>query len=403
MGAWIAEQLTLKGGGQPSERAVQQAVARCKEADWYPGKDHAKSTGRPVIYTDSVKNDLAGVAMSLKRQLIRPTPQEVRAKRPRRCLNPETGQPASNDTIYRIFKTRCYDESEDDPSVYLPTLSKDYLPSGMRPRRCTMAQHTTDAFSACSWSHSLAFDPCSSLLPKTLARSEEQKIAAMGQSRFMSRKSRGKHNNLRAPATAKSQSGGDVLQIYWTPILAKGKVRIYLCDPEAAKRDQTLPAKLNESAELSKFIRNVLPGELKRMQQEHGWSSLPRTVIHDKASYMVNHKAEVLNANFDAALTDAGLKSWADGGTRWMAPRFGDVYPHETCISHIRRLLDHKFVRTDPKESFIQFRNRMAKVEAYLNSDDCAAREDGGLWALCQEMKDRCKAVLARKGDRLPK
>ena len=85
-----------------------------------------------------------------------------------------------------------------------------------------------------------------------------------------------------------------------------------------------------------------------------------------------------------------------------MAPRFGDVYPHETCISHIRRLLDHKFVRTDPKESFIQFRHKMAKVEAYLNSDDYTMREDGDLWALCQDMKDRCKAVLARKGDRLP-
>ena len=79
----------------------------------------------------------------------------------------------------------------------------------------------------------------------------------------MSKQSRGKDVNLRAPATTKSQGGNDVLQIYWTPILAKGKVRIYVCDPEAAERDRTLPAKLNGSLELSKFSKLILPRELR--------------------------------------------------------------------------------------------------------------------------------------------
>ena len=284
----------------------------------------------------------------------------------------------SKHTFYRIFVARCYDENEDDPWIYLPTLSKDYLPSNMKPRRMTMAQHILDTFAAGMSQHFVSIDPCSSLLPRTLAKSEEQKVAAMGKNRFMSKQSRGKDVNLRAPATAKSQGGNDVLQIYWTPILAKGKVRIYVCDPEAAERDRTLLAKLNDSLELSKFIKLILPRELKEMQCQHGWSSLPRIVVHDKATYMVNHRAESLQSTFASALQSAGLRSWAGESTRWMAGRFGDVYPHETCISHIRRLLESRYCSHGPGETFRQFRNCMAKVEAHLNSDEFAAEEGGG-------------------------
>ena len=35
---YIAKQLTLKGGGQPSSRSVRKAIARCQEPSWYPGK-----------------------------------------------------------------------------------------------------------------------------------------------------------------------------------------------------------------------------------------------------------------------------------------------------------------------------------------------------------------------------
>ena len=157
----------------------------------------------------------------------------------------------SKDTIYKIFVSRCYDESEDDPWVYMPTLAKDYLPTGMKPRRKTMAEFIIENFSGGMWQHQVSIDPCSSLLPRTTARSEEQQIAAMGSSRFMSAKSRLKDFNLRAPATARSQGGNDVLQVFWTPILTRGKVRIWVSDPAAAERDRSLPSKLNDSASLS--------------------------------------------------------------------------------------------------------------------------------------------------------
>ena len=171
----------------------------------------------------------------------------------------------------------------------------------------------------------------------------------------------------------------------------------------AAERNPLLPAKLNDSEELAKFVKNVLPQELESMQEEWKWSTIPRTVVHDKASYMVNSKAEQVNTKFEAALKSVGLRSWAGESTKWMASRFSDAYIHETLISHIRRALDHQFPRGLPGETFRQFRNRMDKVEAYLNSKDFAARENGGLEALGKDLRQRCRAVIERKGERLSK
>ena len=401
--AWIAEQLTVKGGGCPSERAVRAAIARCQDDEWRPGQGEVKAGGRPPAFTAKQKRAMAAAAMNLKRSITRPTPAKVRAKLPRSCLNPETEEPASDWTIYNVFKTMCHDGSEDDPWQYLPTVTKDYLPSPMKPKRVAMAQHILDTMPAAACANHVAIDPCSSILPRDSVRSEEQRVAALGNSRFMSPGSKYDGVNLRASRFAVSQAGKNVLQLHWTPIFARGVVRVYLCDPAAAERDPRLPAKLNDSVELSKFIRNVLPQELRGMQAKHHWPTLPRIVVHDKATYMVNPMAEKLNANFAAALKDVGLHSWAGESTKWMTGRFSDAYVHETLIAHIRRVLDHKFPRAHPGETRRQFRHRMDKVEEYLNSSDFAARENGGLRALGKDLRDRCRAVVERNGERLSK
>ena len=43
-GEYIAEQLTLVGGGHPTERAVRAIVVRCRSSSYYPG-----SLGRLVL------------------------------------------------------------------------------------------------------------------------------------------------------------------------------------------------------------------------------------------------------------------------------------------------------------------------------------------------------------------
>ena len=118
------------------------------------------------------------------------------------------------------------------------------------------------------------------------AQSEDQRVAAMGAKKMMSPKSRFMGVNLRAPATARTQGREDD-KAHWTPVFARGRVRVYVCDADAARCDTRLPARLNNGNDLGKFIRNVLPGILDEMKQEYGWARALRTLVHDKASYFV--------------------------------------------------------------------------------------------------------------------
>ena len=297
----------------------------------------------------------------------------------------------------------CYDETEDEPWMYAYFPSKDYLSDGMRVARDRCAEHYVDEFSVGAWASHVAIDPCITILADTKAMSDEQKVAAMGVKKMMSKGSRYKGPNCRAMNTIKSQAK-ESLKIHWTPIFALGKVRMYVCDPQAAARDESLPSKLNDVQSMARFLKNILPGILDEMRDTYGWTRVPRTIVHDKASYFVAPKAQRLAAAFATALRAAKLKSWmgdADADCSWLAGRLGDVYPHETLISHVRNGLSHRFPRSTPGETRNRFANRMEKVEAYLNSKDFASRDGGGLSALAQSMRGRFERVHELGGERL--
>ena len=104
-------------------------------------------------------------------------------------------------------------------------------------------------------------------------------------------------------------------------------------------------------------------------------------------------------------LDAGGFRSWlpdSKSSTKWMAARWGDVYAHETLISHIRRLLDSEFAAKCFPETFAQFRCRMPKVEAHLNSDAFASKGGRGLEGLVRSPHDRCENDTEREGARLP-
>ena len=402
-GDFIAKHLELKGGGRPSRSAVFKAIKKCRDKGWHPGKVTGERTGRKAMFTEHQKAEMARVAMETKRRLEKPTPARVRAKLPRLSLNPETRAPASDWTIYNIFHSMCYDETQDDPWVYMRSPSKDFLSDGMKQSRAAFADHFLENFSTGAWSSHVAIDPCISILPVTRAQSDEQRVAAMGVQKMMSPKSKYKGANLRAPKTVKSQ-GRDDVKVHWTPIFALGKVRVYVCDADAARRDLRLPARLNDGAELAKFVENVLPGILAEMQREHGWGRTPRTVVHDKASYFVAPRSQRLTSTFADALRKGKLKSWlgdADADCSWLAGRLGDVYPHETVISHIRRGLEHRCPRATPGETRARFARRMSKVQDYMNSPEFKARDGGGLASLAEALRERCHRVSQLRGERL--
>ena len=165
--------------------------------------------------------------------------------------------------------------------------------------------------------------------------------------------------------------------------------------------------KLTDADNVAKFVRPVLPSDLREMQRAHGWANLPRTVVHDKASYMVSNVHDRLGGKFAAALKDAGFTSWVGGNhetTAWLPPKWGDVYLHETVVAHVRRLLDTDFACTRLGETRSQFAVRMKKVERFMNSEAFAKQDGGrGLEGLAKELRHRCELVIKSKGQRIPK
>ena len=406
---YIAKKLQLKGGGQPEPRTVRRWIEKCSAPGWYPGCGAGRGAGggRPTVYSDHQKSEVARVGMELKRKLIAPTPRRVRARLPNVSANPETGEQMSRCTINRIYKVLCYDEKEDDPWQWLTSRAQDMLPARLRPLRVACCKHIISLLSATTWRSHVAFDPCYSLLPKTSDALEETMVAAMGAQKWMSKESRGKGANCRPPSSTKTQSNAyHYTRVDWTPIFARGKVLIYVVDVDAAKANPKLPSKLTDSKNLAKFVMNVLPGLLQQMKRKHGWADIPRTLVHDPASYMVPPVTQRLQTDFARAIRSAGFRSWAgDAGDdcSWMVKKLGDVYLHETVISHIRRLLDGEFAHQKIYETPEHFVTRMKKVETHMNSASFKAPDGRGLEGLAKDLMWRCEEVVRLKGERIPK
>jgi hypothetical protein len=104
---WISSQVTQKGGGHPTARGVRYVIARCEDPKWYPGKPRAESGGRPPVYTEHQKSEVARVAMELNCKIVAPTPRRVRARLLAACCRSDTNAPMSNRTMQRVFTSRC--------------------------------------------------------------------------------------------------------------------------------------------------------------------------------------------------------------------------------------------------------------------------------------------------------
>ena len=328
--------------------------------------------------------------MELKKDLVAPTPEKVRILMPRKTINKKTGSPISDTKIRTIFQSLCYDETEDDPWQYLPSPQQDCLTEDMKPVRVKTADHIiTNVSKSAAWNY-VAIDPCFCLFPKKQVKSDLLNIAFMGNKKWMSKKSCRKGANLRAPRIAKTQKDSCTI-VPWTPVFTRGRVKLVVLTEPGAK--------LNSSATSADFVRNSLPNILQSMKKQWKWNTIPRTVLHDKASYFVNSKQNILNATFAAGLRAGQFTSWVDGGSQWLAPHLGDLYLHETVISHVRRLLANKFVRKTLYETPAQFAARMSKVEHYMNKE----MGDGeSMLKLGGDLHERCAALKKLKGERLP-
>ena len=196
-------------------------------------------------------------------------------------------------------------------------------------------------------------------------------------------------------------------RVGWTVVFARDKLRVFVVDEKEAERNPNYPKSLSDSVNLAKFVEHVLPDILQEMKDAYGWTTIPRMLVHDKASYMVTHSHHRLNVTFASALEKGGFTSWVGGNhdsTEWLSKKWGDVYIHETVIANVRRLLDSDFMCTRLCETQPQFSLRMKRVEQFMNSAAFSKADGGrGLPGLARELPDRCCNVIKRGGERIPK
>ena len=100
---------------------------------------------------------------------------------------------------------------------------------------------------------------------------------------------------------------------------------------------------------------------------------------------MCTYVHERLNVEFAATLDDSGFASWVGGNhesTAWLVAKWGDIYLHETVVSHIRRLLDTDFACVRLGETPSQLPKRMKKVGQLheLGRFCCIGRRAGADW-----------------------
>ena len=218
---FTASQLTRVDGKRPQRRAIEKIWAKAKA----PGVVAVKRRGRPPQISQAQKQAIADKAMELKKDLWAPTPSRVRPCMPRRTMNQKTQAPISKFSICKVVKTKCNDESEDDPWQFPPSPPQDCLTAAIRPRRVKTAQHFLKNFAQGAAWNFVAIDPCFSLLPTNVEKSEQMKIAAMGVKKWMSKKSCRKGANLRAPSTAKTQKS-NCTTVPWTPVFTRGRLML---------------------------------------------------------------------------------------------------------------------------------------------------------------------------------
>ena len=166
--AYIAEQVTVVGGGHPSERAVRAAVVRCRSSAYYPGQPRKDGAGRPAVFTEHQKDEVARVAMNMTngKRPMQPSPARVRAVLPKLLVNPANDKRMSDWSIREIFKTRCYDEDENDPWDWLPAGAQAFLTPTDIEKRMQCAKYIVAIYPVGSWVNHVAIDPCSTLFPR---------------------------------------------------------------------------------------------------------------------------------------------------------------------------------------------------------------------------------------------
>ena len=386
----IAAKVKRIGGGCPTEECIRGwRLVFDADPDWYPGKavPGHKTAGRKKVITAAQENAIAKVAMALKASGAEPTAAAVKARCPKACLNPETGEAFSEKVLYQVFRSKCYDHDPSSPwSTYNPKM-KTALTVALIEHRLVWAQQMLDLGHRADWyfRHCVWMDPCSTIIHSQDKQKQDAVVASYGKGpRWMSADARDDSRNTRAsPYAGKQCQWGDI-RVWWFVVLCQGVVQI-----------QAMPEGWRQNGVGQAFMVSMLPGLLEKMLGRS--APRPDTVFTDRGPGLYHPSQGTIVPEYMQALEAYGFKPFAGEHAKWQPPDLADVLLHETAVAWIRQW----FKKHPPKYGAAMSKNRSTLEAAFA---ECAAymNENHDVEGLCKSLPRRLRVLKEdRAGDRL--
>jgi hypothetical protein len=371
----------------PSREAIRLLFSRIDSADgWFPGKSFQTRFGPEPLLTATKRKQIATTAMTLKKAGEEPTPAAVVLKCPRSTFNPVTRLPFSNESIRDIFTTECYDISPHNPWIFQRCLQKTWLPEPVRELRFQYAKRELLKLRTPVWyfNNLLWFDPCHSIIPAGPKKAADQNQLQKGSRRYISNDAKMYSRNLRAPAYAKSQCGWGDRRFRWVLLLTRGRIHVEVM-PEGWAEDAAGLAIFVER--LPTILDDILGKKVAK----------PKVLFSDRGSAMFTPRTGIAQVAYADAAEAAGFRLYTGRDASAQPADLADVLLHETAISCFRKALNKAKPKVKPwKETWVQFRSRVRRVESQANKN-CDFR------LLCCEYPTRLQVLKEKAGDRLKK
>ena len=384
--AMIVTQVTKIGGGHPTTRALLKLFEKIDtDVDWFPGKEYrTEAKGPKPLMTKQKALGIKRAMESAKEEGLEPTYGLAVARAQRSMHTPHTGEPFSKKVCYAAFRSECSDPGHEDKWDHGPRLQKKALPQKTIDRRLAFGSHMDGRYSA-GFFHRFViwFDLCSSLLPRTVAKTAEQALARKGRKGWASPSARSFSQNLRGDDKSLMLQSTDTLKVWWMPVLVRGKLHVDLL-PE------NFPG---ECVEGSAIAVSLLPGILNRRFREE---AKPRIVMTDRGKGFYNTITGEITPEYAAALRRAELRPLMGDNAAIQPGQAQDLMLHETAVAWIRKKLEWSLPSEPWKETREQHEARLKRIVREIN-------ETYDVAGLTHEMPERIAQLIGKGGDRLHK
>ena len=384
---WIANKLTVGGGGSPSREAVRLLLNRVDEdSGWYPGKSYQAKHGPAPLLSPVKRRAIATSMMAAKKRGHEPSTALAVHLCPTATFNPATNAPFTPKYIRKVFLEDCYDVQPENPWQFQRCLQKTWLPPALQAQRLAWAKRELETAHPAVWyfNNLIWFDPCSTIIPAGPKKAADLEQAARGTKRFISADARAYSRNLRAPKQCATQCSWGDRRIWWVLVMSRGRVAVEVM-PEGWKDD---------AAGMGQFARRV-PNILNRMLGSS--AAKPKVLYSDRGPGMFVLRTGQATGSYAEGVEAAGLRLYTGTDASAQPSDLADFLLHETAIACFKRNLNAASPESKPwQETHKQFQKRVSRVVKEANKK-CDFR------LLCCEYLARLEELVAKKGDRLKK